>query len=139
MKRRAVRSMVGLVVVAGGSLLAACGDDGDDGGDGGLGGGTLPDEVVEVDDDPAEVDALDNTFDAEGIQVPAGTTVRWVNEGQQAHDVAPAEGEGWGVEADGFLPGDSYEHTFEEPGTYGYYCTIHGTATAGMTGVIVVE
>jgi plastocyanin len=99
---------------------------------------TLPEEVVDVTGDPAEVVALDNTFDAEGIRVAAGTTVRWVNNGRQDHDVVAVQGD-WGAEVDEFHPGDAYEHTFAEPGTYNYYCTIHGTADRGMVGVVVVE
>jgi plastocyanin len=104
---------------------------------------TLPDEVVPVEGDPAEVVALDNSFNAEGISVPAGTTVRWVNNGRQDHDVIPAgetdaSGE-WGADPGDFAPGGTYEHTFAEPGTYNYYCTLHGTESAGMVGVVVVE
>lgn len=138
-------SVVGLVAA---SLLAGCGDDGD--GDEGTSppgrspagtaapGRELPDPVV-VDTDPAEVAALDNTFDAPVIQVARGTTVRWANRGRQDHDVVPVEGGGWGVGADRFHPGDVYEHTFDEPGTYAYYCTIHGTPDRGMIGTIIVD
>jgi plastocyanin len=138
-------------------VLSACGGGGDDGG-GNLSSGdnaaddagdqptttagpdiTLPDEVVELTTNPAEVRAIDNSFDAPGIQVPAGTTVRWTNAGRQDHDVIPAEGNDWGAEVEAFHPGDTYEHTFSEPGTYNYYCTIHGTTAKGMVGVVVVE
>src|SRR5829696_6790555 len=85
---------------------------------------TLPEEVVPFTGDPADVVALDNSFNAEGISVPAGTTVRWVNNGRQDHDI---------------VPGGTYEHTFTAPGTYNYYCTLHGTESAGMVGVVVVE
>jgi plastocyanin len=141
MGRWAVFWLAAAVTAVAALALPACGGDDDDaGGDaGGSGGGTVPDDVVAIDDDPAEVDALDNSFDAPAIRVPTGTTVRWTNAGQQDHDVVPAGGDGWGVEADGFHPGDVYEHTFDEPGAYGYYCTIHGTADRGMIGVVVVE
>jgi plastocyanin len=100
---------------------------------------TLPDEVVPLTTDPADVRAIDNSFDAEGVKVPAGTTVRWTNAGRQDHDVIPADGGDWGAEVEAFHPGDTYEHTFTEPGTYSYYCTIHGTSAKGMVGVVVVE
>ena len=32
----------------------------------------------------------------------------------------------------------TYEHTFSEPGVYHYYCSIHGTTTAGMVGSVTV-
>ncbi len=101
--------------------------------------GTVPDDVVAVDTDPAEITALDNTFDERAIRVRAGTTVRWTNHGHQDHDIVPAEGRDWGVDAGDFGPGATYEHRFDRPGTYNYYCTIHGTAARGMVGVVVVN
>src|SRR5215207_4918866 len=148
MKRLGVPVSV-FVLLAG--PLVACGGDGSDGG--GLASGqdggpattaaghpdvTLPDEVVAIETDPADVTAFDNSFEAAGIRVPTGTTVRWTNRGHQDHDVLAVEGE-WGVEVTGFHPGGTYAHTFDRPGTYSYYCTIHGTAARGMVGVVVVE
>jgi len=86
-----------------------------------------------------EVLAIDNTFRPETLSVEAGTEVVFVNNGRNAHDVRPADGsDGWGVAADGFEPGDRYSLVFGAPGTYAYYCSIHGTATAGMLGTIEV-
>lgn len=154
------RSMPGVAFALALALAAACGGD-DDGGPGLSGGAqgdtdtdtsavngsanpdiTLPDEIVELTGSPADVRAIDNTFDAEGVRVPAGTTIRWTNHGRQDHDIVPAgetEPETWGADLDEFHPGDTYEHTFAEPGTYNYYCTIHGTEAKGMVGVVIVE
>ncbi|MCO8126150.1 plastocyanin/azurin family copper-binding protein [Acidimicrobiia bacterium EGI L10123] len=90
-------------------------------------------EGVEV-----EVSAIDNTFRPEEIEVAAGTEVLWSNDGRNVHNVLPVEGEAWGVEVDDFEPGDEYRHRFTEPGTYPYYCSLHGTTTAGMIGTVVV-
>jgi plastocyanin len=135
---------VGATIVA--VALAACGGGGDDGdrlssssGGAGESGESVPEDVVAIDTDPADVTALDNTFNDEAIRVRAGTTIRWTNRGRQDHDIVPAEGHGWGADVDDFAPGDVYEHTFDRPGTYNYYCTIHGTAARGMVGVVVVE
>ena len=68
----------------------------------------------------------------------AGTEVVWENDGRNEHNVIPVEGDEWGVEADEFAPGDSYSYRFTEPGTYDYYCSLHGTTTAGMVGSITV-
>ena len=105
--------------------LAACGG-GDD------------DPVVLVDGVTAEVGVIDNTFRPEQIEVAAGTEVAWQNAGRNAHNVLPVDGDDWGVEADAFDPGDTYRHRFTEPGTYAYYCSLHGTTTKGMVGTIVV-
>ena len=95
-------------------------------------------DVALVEGVTEEVGVLDNTFRAEQVTVAAGTEVVWENGGRNDHNVLPVEGDDWGVEADDFAPGDAYRHRFTEPGTYAYYCSLHGTTTAGMVGTIVV-
>ena len=119
-----------------GSGLSGDGAAGDDAGDG---GGEVPEDVVVLEGSAVSVASLDNTFRAQNIQVEPGTSVTWTNDGRNEHDVLPVEGDAWGVEVEGFQPGDSYEHTFDEPGVYEYYCSIHGTTTAGMIGTVVVD
>jgi plastocyanin len=141
--KRATASLLGLVLVAG--SLAACGG-GDDsasgvGGlsaSGGSSDGSIPEDVVVIDTDPAEVTALDNSFRPENIEVAAGTEVVWTNKGRNEHNVLHVEGDDWGVEVDDFQPGAVYSHTFDEAGVYRYYCSIHGTTDAGMIGTVVV-
>jgi plastocyanin len=130
----------GLLVVSLG--VVACGDDG--GGDDA--GEQLEDgleDVVAIDGDTAAVKVLDNTFNDENIEVAPGTKVVWTNDGRQDHDIIPVDGGGdggdWGVEPEDFAAGDVYEHTFEQPGTYRYYCSLHGTEDAGMIGAVVVH
>jgi plastocyanin len=142
--KRTVASLLGLVLVAG-SFAACGGDDESAGGDAGLSTSdgssddSVPEDVVVVDTDPAEVTALDNSFRPENIEVPAGTEVVWTNKGRNEHNVLHVEGDDWGVEVDDFQPGVSYSHTFDEVGVYRYYCSIHGTTDAGMIGTIVVS
>ncbi len=104
--------------------IASCGDD--------------EEPVTLVEGVSADVRAIDNTFRPAEVEVEAGTEVVWTNGGRVEHNVLPAEGEDWGVEADAFAPGDEFSHRFTEPGTYGYYCSLHGTPTKGMVGTIVV-
>jgi plastocyanin len=88
-----------------------------------------------------EVLSIDNVFLPEVIEVVAGTEVRWLNNGRNDHDVTPDGDDdrlGWGVDAEGFAPKDEYSRLFDRPGTYVYYCSIHGTAEAGMVGTVVV-
>jgi len=142
--KRATASLLGLVLVAG-SLAACGGDDDSAGGDGGLstsGGSSddsVPEDVVVVDTDPAPVTVLDNSFRPENIEVAPGTEVVWTNKGRNEHNVLHVDGDDWGVEVDDFQPGATYSHTFDEPGVYRYYCSIHGTTDAGMIGTIVVS
>lgn len=133
--------VAGLVLGAGG--LAACGGGDGGGGDRSAGedaerGEEVPEDVVAVDTDPAPVAALDNTFRPENVEVAAGTEVSWTNRGRNEHNVLPTDGDDWGVEVDGFQPGDTYSYTFDEPGVYRYYCSLHGTENAGMIGALVV-
>jgi len=109
------------VALAAALVLAGCGGD-DEGG-----GGAEAAPVTGV----TEVAAKDNRFTPAAIQVPAGTEVTWrFEDGFVPHDVT----------GDGFASGDprrkgSWSHTFTEPGTYPYRCTVHD----GMTGRVVVS
>lgn len=85
--------------------------------------------------------ALDNNFIPDAITIVAGTEVLWENNGRNDHDVIPVDdldAVAWGVKDDVFVPKAIYSHVFDQPGTYKYFCTIHGTADVGMVGVIVV-
>lgn len=119
-----------LALVAALLTATACGDD-----DTGAGGSS---DVSLVEGVEVEVSAIDNTFRPEEIEVAAGTEVLWTNDGRNVHNVLPVEGEAWGVEVTDFEPGDEYRRRFTEPGTYPYYCSLHGTTEAGMIGTVVV-
>lgn len=121
--RRIAVAVVSLLVVA-----TACGDD----------DAEQASEVSLVEGVEVEVSSIDNTFRPEEIEVAAGTEVVWTNDGRNTHNVLPVEGEEWGVEVADFEPGDVYRHRFTEPGTYPYYCSLHGTTTKGMVGTVVV-
>nr|MBA2600840.1 cupredoxin domain-containing protein [Actinomycetota bacterium] len=94
-------------------------------------------------------------FDPAAITVMAGTTVTWSNDDAQTHTVTAYED---GVPDGGYFAsgdmsdeaaarddlqasllaeGDTYEVTFDEPGTYRYFCIPH--EQQGMKGEIVVE
>ena len=97
------------------------------------------DASVPANGEVVEVLTLDNNFRPEDLEVAAGTTVRWDNGGRNDHNIVPVDDtQDWGVDIADFEPGDVYEHVFAAPGTYAYYCTLHGTATAGMIGTVVV-
>jgi plastocyanin len=65
--------------------------------------------------------------------------VHFVNKGRNDHNVLPSEGDTWGVQQAQFFPDAEYSYEFDQPGTYPYYCSIHGTATGvGMVGTIEV-
>jgi plastocyanin len=130
--------------LAGLLFVAACGGGSGDSGGGLTSGGTDSNDdgltdVVHMDGSEVQVSALDNTFRVPNIEVEPGTTVVWENKGRNDHDVLPVSGDAWGVQPDAFAPGDVYSTTFDEPGVYRYYCSIHGTTEEGMVGAVVVS
>jgi plastocyanin len=87
-----------------------------------------------------KVDAVDNAFEPRYIRISPGTEVEFDNVGRNPHNVVPAEeGQFETIPTDQLQPGQQASLTFDEPGTYPYYCSLHGTASRGMTGRIVVE
>ncbi|TAM60690.1 amidase [bacterium] len=65
------------------------------------------------------------------LTIAAGTTVRFRNDDSDAHTVTADDGmfDSGGLDAHG-----TYQHTFDQPGTYRYVCAIH----PWMKGTIVV-
>lgn len=67
------------------------------------------------------------------LQVPAGTTVTWVNQDTHPHTVTSDQG----VWDSGTLnPGQTFSRKFDAMGSFPYHCEIHGAAS--MSGMIVV-
>ncbi len=77
----------------------------------------------------------DNSFDKADITVEQGTTVTWVQNGENPHTTTSYDGL-WdsGMMAGG--SGDTSSFTFDEPGTYEYYCIPH--ESQGMVGTVTV-
>jgi plastocyanin len=77
----------------------------------------------------------DNFFDAANITVEPGTTVTWVQNGDNPHTTTSYDG----LWDSGMLEGGSgntFSFTFDEPGTYDYYCIPH--ENLGMVGSVTV-
>lgn len=118
-------------VIIGAAALAGCGSDYND-----VNGPTIP--TVPRTGVVVRIVAQDNLFRAPQTTAAVGDTVRFENVGRNDHDVLPRQGDAWGVDAAGFVPGDVYEHVFDEPGVYEFFCSIHGTNSAGMVGTVTV-
>lgn len=116
-------------------LLAACGGSND---------------PAAVDDRPDAITVEGLAFEPESLTVSAGTAITWRNEDAVRHTVtsgtkgeegAPGVSKGMPDRPDGMFDGKldetgaSFSFTFDEAGTYEYFCRVHG----GMTGVVVVE
>ena len=76
---------------------------------------------------------IDNySFTPQTITISAGTTVTWTNADDVPHTVA---GTDLSFSSKALDTDDQYSHTFDAPGTYKYFCTVHPR----MTGTVVVE
>ncbi len=75
-------------------------------------------------------------FEPKVLTVAPGTTVEWVNEGGR-HSVVADDGS---FKSDTLKQGDKFEHKFDKPGTYAYYCEFHGEKGGkDMAGKIIVR
>lgn len=92
-----------------------------------------------------EVVVQDNIFTPPTLRVRAGTEVTFRNQGFSPHRLAQSDatqsfGSGpFGVVSDQFRQGARYRYTFTAPGTYDYYCSIHGLPSERMHGRVVVQ
>lgn len=72
------------------------------------------------------------------LVIKASDRVKWTNVGILEHNVAsgvdPTPDGAWASPA--IAPGESWLRTFDTPGTYSYFCTLHPNL---MPGTIVVE
>jgi plastocyanin len=85
----------------------------------------------------AQVAIRNFAFQPAELEVEVGTTVEWVNEDPAPHTVTSGTpGSPTGVFDSGALnQGDSFSFTFQQPGTYEYFCRLHPS----MRGRILVR
>jgi alcohol dehydrogenase (cytochrome c) len=83
------------------------------------------------------VGIVDFGFQPGTIIVPPGTTVTWTNDGAQPHSATSTVSESNAVKFDsGILnPGQTYSFTFDQAGTYDYFCIVHPF----MRGKVIVD
>ncbi|MEN8145686.1 MAG: cupredoxin family copper-binding protein [Gemmatimonadota bacterium] len=83
-----------------------------------------------------EIEIRGMKFDEAEIEIPAGTTVRWVNRDPVAH-TSTADGDASGDQpawsSPSLGPGDVYEYTFETPGQFTYHCVPHPFMRGAIT------
>jgi plastocyanin len=120
---------VSLALAAG---LAACGSSN------GSSSGATAATLASVQSGAVTITAEDNNFVPQTVTVVEGTEVTFTNDGRNQHNVIAVESAPFGAKTGSFEPGQSFTWKATVPGTYTYYCSIHGTATAGMTGTIQV-
>ena len=77
--------------------------------------------------------AIDNfRFAAPAITVPVGTTVTWTNRDDVPHNVVSTDN---AFKSPVLDTDQKFSQTFETPGTFKYYCSLHPR----MTGQVVVN
>lgn len=64
------------------------------------------------------------------ILVPVGSTVVWTNRDDLPHTVTAQDDS---TDSGFLLLNDTYSMTFNAPGTFAYYCTVHPFMTATVT------
>jgi plastocyanin len=76
---------------------------------------------------PAEVKIDNYSFMPGDLTVAAGTTVTWVNHDDVPHTVRNNDGT---MKSKALDTDDKFSMTFDKPGTYEYFCSIHPKMTA---------
>jgi plastocyanin len=77
----------------------------------------------------ASVDIRNFAFNPREVHLAKGGTVTWTNNDGVTHTVSFN-----GVQSPGFGNGATYSRTFNDTGTFDYFCSIHPS----MTGKVVV-
>ena len=83
-------------------------------------------------------DETDECYVPYEVTINAGSTVSWSNDDTAAHTVTSGnakDGDSGLFDSGLFAVGDTFDVTFDEPGSFDYFCIVH----PWMTGVINVE
>jgi plastocyanin len=82
------------------------------------------------------VSAQDDQFAPAMTSVASGKMLTWQNDGVEQHTITADDG---AFDSGNLDPGQTFGFTFDTPGTFAYYCSIHGGPNGqGMAGVVVV-
>jgi len=74
------------------------------------------------------------TFAPATVEVPVGTTLRWVNDDDVPHTVLGSD-KGSVIRSPALDTNDGYSVVLSQPGTYHYFCSLH----PHMTGTVIVK
>ena len=74
-------------------------------------------------------------FSPSTVNIQVGDTVRWTNNTGTFHDVKADDNSFGNTAATSW----TFTHTFSAPGSFGYYCSLHGFPGGGMSGTVMVE
>lgn len=142
MKRRRIPMVLAVFAVSVFALVGCSSSDGGGGAEGGADG--LPaiaddDWVDMTGQDTITIEAHDNQFVPENIIVSPGTKIVFKNTGRNPHNVIPVDaGDFDEIPVSELQPKDEATLALDVDGEVPYYCSLHGTPTAGMKGRIKV-
>lgn len=102
---------------------------------------TATPSVVIVDARPSDDPAAPFVFAPADLEIPVGSTVRWVNGSETFHTVtfSPSSGERVSdgtFDASMFEVGSTIAHTFDSAGEFRYFCQPHFDFMAGSVRVV---
>jgi plastocyanin len=83
---------------------------------------------------PAAITIRDFAFAPTTLTIASGTKVTWTNSDEEPHTVMSADG-GATFKSPALDTDDKFTFTFDKPGTYKYFCSIH----PHMIGIVVVK
>ncbi|NOK64103.1 MAG: hypothetical protein GFH27_549413n15 [Chloroflexi bacterium AL-W] len=98
---------------------------------------SLTTEALPIEEpDQVNLNIADNTFSPATITIASGNTITWKNAGQLPHTVTASDET---FDSTTMSTDDTFVQQFDQPGTYQYYCTFHGTPDgSGMSGTVIV-
>jgi len=79
-----------------------------------------------------------NRFEPANVTIAVGTTVTWRWVGG-FHNVVPTGAPTFTGSGNPVSAPHTFSQTFSSPGTYLYFCVVHGSPSGGMRGTIVVQ
>ena len=103
----------------------------------------VPDDLGDVADFTGKVDVsidvTDNAYNPRAFKVSPGTKITFNNTGGNVHNVTPYDdGAFVPIKSESLGPGTAAAITLATPGTFRFYCTVHGTKERGQRGAVVV-
>ncbi len=102
-----------------------------------LQGANIGQTVEALDEAEVTIDIDDFLFKTTTLKIKKGTVVTWVNKGRMQHDVTSATNSPQqGLSSEMLGNGETYSFTFNEAGTYQYFCSPHPTQMRGVVEVV---
>lgn len=87
--------------------------------------------ICEVEEGSA-IKSSNKSYYPKMTQINSGNTITWTNKDISVHTVTSNDEL---FDSGMLMPGDTFDHTFEDPGLYEYYCVLHPWMTGSIKSV----